>query len=82
MAAHQVTIRRCFWGPTFRSVAKRLRKMLIMRGIEPRMGWATGELAIEVNGTQVYSFKQEQKLLDDNALISRVRAKVWETRSF
>ena len=82
MATHQVTIRRCFWELRLRSTAKRLRKMLIMRGIEPRMGWSTGELAIDVNGDRVYSFKQEKKLLDDNALISRVRAKVWETRSF
>jgi hypothetical protein len=56
--------------------------MLIMRGIEPQMGWASGDLQINVNGDQVYSFKQEKRLLDDNALISRVRAKVWETRSF
>jgi hypothetical protein len=82
MATHQVTIRRCFWEFNLRSTAKRLRKMLIMRGIEPRMGWASGDLQINVNGDQVYSFKQEKRLLDDNALISRVRAKVWETRSF
>jgi hypothetical protein len=82
MATHQITIRRCFWELNLRSAAKRLRKMLIMRGMEPRMGWTTGDLAIEVNGSQVYSFKQEKRLLDDNALISRVRAKVWETRSF
>ena len=53
-----------------------------MRGMEPRMGWATGDLSIDVDGSRVYSFKQEKRLLDDNSLISRVRAKVWETRSF
>ncbi len=82
MATHQITIRRCFWEFSLRSTAKRLRKMLIMRGMEPRMGWSSGDLSIDVNGSQVYSFKQEKRLLDDNALISRVRAKVWETRSF
>jgi hypothetical protein len=82
MAAHQITIRRCFWELSLRSTAKRIRKMLIMRGMDPRMGWASGDLAIEVDGQRVYSFKEEKQLLDDNALISRVRAKVWETRHF
>jgi len=82
MAAHQITIRRCFWELNLRSTAKRLRKMLIMRGMEPRMGWASGDLSIDVDGSRVYSFKQEKRLLDDNSLISRVRAKVWETRNF
>jgi hypothetical protein len=82
MGAHQVTIRRCFWQFNLRSTAKRLRKLLIVRGVEPRMGWASGDLSIEVNGSLVYSFKDEKRLLDDKALISRVRAKVWETRSF
>ena len=82
MAKHEVVIRRCFWGFSFRSAAKRLRKALIMRGLDPQMGWSSDNLEIAVNGDQVYSFKAEKALLDDKALINRVRAKVWESRSF
>jgi predicted Rdx family selenoprotein len=82
MATHTVTIRRCFWGLEFRSAAKRLRKALIMRGLDPQMGWSSGNLEVAVNGDQVYSYKAEKELPEDNVLINRVRAKVWESRSF
>lgn len=81
MASHTVTIRRSFWAFEFRSAAKRLRKALIMRGLDPRMGWSS-DLVVNVNGDDVYSYKVEKQLPDDNTLISRVRAKVWESRSF
>jgi predicted Rdx family selenoprotein len=82
MAAHTVMIRRCFWGLEFRGAAKRLRKALIMRGLDPQMGWSSGDLEVKVNGDKVYSYKEEKALPDDNTLINRVRAKVWESRSF
>jgi hypothetical protein len=79
---HQVTIRRCFWAFEFRIAAKRLRKALIMRGLDPQMGWSSGNLEVDVNGDRVYSYKDEKELPSDNVLINRVRAKVWESRSF
>lgn len=82
MASHTVTIRRCFWGLEFRSAAKRLRKALIMRGLDPQMGWSANNLVVNVNGDDVYSFQAEKQLPDDKTLINRVRAKVWESRSF
>lgn len=82
MATHHVTIRRCFFESAFRSAAKRLRKALILRGIQPEMRWSTGNLEIAVNGDQVYSYKEEKQLPADNVLINRVRAKVWESRTF
>jgi predicted Rdx family selenoprotein len=82
MATHQVTIRRCFWAFEFRSAAKRLRKALILRGLDPQMGWTSNDLEVAVNGDRVYSYKDEKELPDDKVLINRVRAKVWESRSF
>jgi|KBSMisStandDraft_5_1062788.scaffolds.fasta_scaffold1180591_2 predicted Rdx family selenoprotein len=82
MAKHEVVIRRCFWGLSFRGAASRLRKALILRGLDPYMGWSAGNLEVAVDGDQVYSFKLEKELPDDKALINRVRAKVWESRSF
>lgn len=82
MAAHSVTIRRCFWELNLRGTAKRLRKALIMRGLDPKMGWSSGELEIHVDGSRIFSYKDEKTIPEDSVLINRIRAKVWETRHF
>jgi hypothetical protein len=45
------------------------------------MGWSS-DFVVNVNGDDVYSFQVEKHLPDDNTLINRVRAKVWESRHF
>jgi len=42
------------------------------QGIQPKMGWAHGELEISVNGEIVYSYKHEPRMPSDAALLQRI----------
>lgn len=44
--------------------------------MEPKMGWAHGELEIKVNGQRVYSYKEEHPLPGDAALLQRINERL------
>lgn len=59
-----------------RFAGARLKKALRARGIEPKMSFANGELEVLVDGSRVYSYKQEHPLLSDEELLQRVESKL------